>query len=83
MKILTRKEQDEILKSVIQLIGEMSGMMTEGAADCIMEIIHHVAGDRGLAEVAETTMEQAKLFILSLHEINRLQNMQEDDKMDP
>lgn len=79
MKILTKRKQDEILKTIIQLIGSFNGMMSEEAGDCIVDIIYLVAGEKGLEEVAKTTTEQAKLMLLSLKEIIRLQEQQEGD----
>ena len=66
MKILTRKDQDEILKEVMNIIEKTCGQnidtkVLEELAESTFKITDITSGMKGLAMVLETLQEQIKL----------------------
>ena len=66
MRIITKKKQDEIIKSALQLttliLGrKLSPEEIEMCADCMFDIIYKSTGKRGLEEVMESIMGQMQL----------------------
>lgn len=76
MKVLTKKEQDEVLMDAMQIISTLCGRGVpqndiEELADCIFDIVGKTSGKRGLTEMALFIAEQIKLHIEILREQNK------------
>lgn len=77
MKLLRKKDQDEIVKCVIQLTIEML-KATEGnekahdiLAQCTADIIQLTVGIEGHVQMMDALLEQAKLMMLIYAEENK------------
>lgn len=76
MKVLTKKEQDEVLMDAMQIISTLCGRGVPQndimqLADCIFDIVSKTSGIRGLTEMADFLAEQIKLHIEILREQNK------------
>lgn len=66
MRIISRKKQDEIIKSALQMttliLGrKLSPEEIEMCADCMFDIIYKSTGKRGLEEVMDSIVGQMRL----------------------
>ena len=67
MKVLTRKDQNEILKCLTMIIDQcvVHSVYTDTLADCFYDIAETVAGEKGVFDIMETMAEQAKARIVT------------------
>lgn len=76
MKILSRKDQDEVLMDAMQISSTLCGRGVpqddiHELADCIIDIVALTSGHRGLVEMAQFLSEQIKLHMEILKEQNK------------
>ena len=69
MKILTRKEQDEILRDVtvvtLLCLGHCDNIQLHTLVDCVANILDKTCGAEGIVAMKESLEEQVKIHLLA------------------